>query len=240
LNDNQRRRYLRNAEIDELCEGLIREYAGSTYATQPVDIIGFATKYLKLRILMANINEADMSKLGFLSDGKTPISISKNGMTISHIFPVNTIVIDKVLCRESEKSRRLFTIAHEVFHYLEARLNGTETAAAFHSEFDREENYTAKELAMKFAYNECQADRGAAALLMPKALLENTLSQFNGNTPIAVYGRNLFTARDRTTLCNVADYLGVSLTALVIRMEHLNLFEKHAFCEYVSDGLHLN
>ena len=86
---------------------------------------------------------------------------------------------------------------------------------------------------------ECQADRGAAALLMPKPLLLQTCMQFNDGKPIAVYGNSVFTAADRAVLFEIAEYLRVSFTALVIRMEHLKLFEKHDFSEYVSSELHL-
>ena len=38
----------------------------------------------------------------------------------------------------------------------------------------------------------------------------------------------------------MAEYLGVSYTALTIRMKQLKLLEKHRLDEYISTELHLN
>ena len=115
--------FLRNSEIDELCEWLIYEYIGDDGAGKPVDIIGFTTGFLKLTILYANIAEEDMSKLGFLADGRTPLLVSCKGQTVSHVFPEKTIVLDRFLKAEKERNRRFFTIAHEAFHYLNSLVN---------------------------------------------------------------------------------------------------------------------
>lgn len=42
--------FLRNSEIDELCERLIYEYMGDDGAGKPVDIIEITTGFLKLPI----------------------------------------------------------------------------------------------------------------------------------------------------------------------------------------------
>lgn len=231
--------FLRNSEIDELCERLIYEYMGDESAEKPVDIIGFTTGFLKLTILYANIAEEDMGKLGFLADGITPLLVHYKGQTVSHVFPEKTIVLDRFLKSEKERNRRFFTIAHEAFHYLNSLVNHVPQQAAFHNEFDRDCHYTRDELAQLMNIQECQADRGAAALLMPKFLLQQTCMRFTGGKPIAVYGNSIFSAADRAVLYEIAEYLRVSFTALIIRMEHLKLFEKHDFSEYVSSELHL-
>ena len=163
--------FLRNSEIDELCERLIYEYMGDDGAGKPVDIIGFTTGFLKLTILYANIAEEDMSKLGFLADGRTPLLVSCKGQTVSHVFPEKTIVLDRFLKAEKERNRRFFTIAHEAFHYLNSLVNNVPQQAAFHNEFDLDCHYTREDFARMMSVQECQADRGAAALLMPKSLL---------------------------------------------------------------------
>ena len=206
---------------------------------RPVDIIGFTTGFLKLTILYANIAEEDMGKLGFLADGRTPLLIHYGGQIISYVFSEKTIVLDKFLKLETERNRRFFTIAHEAFHYLNSLVNNMPQQAAFHNEFDCDCHYTKEEFAQMMNIQECQADRGAAALLMPKSLLQQTCMRFTGGRPIAVYGNSIFSAADRAVLYEIAEYLRVSFTALLIRMEHLKLFEKHDFSEYVSSELHL-
>ncbi len=74
--------FLRNSEIDELCERSIYEYMGDDGTGKHVDIIGFTTGFLKLTILYANIAEEDMSKLGFLADGRTPLLVSCKGQNL--------------------------------------------------------------------------------------------------------------------------------------------------------------
>ena len=64
-------KWLSNASIDELGNGLIKNYLGKRASELLfVDIDKFVTEYLKLPIIYARFAENDMSKLGFISDGK--------------------------------------------------------------------------------------------------------------------------------------------------------------------------
>lgn len=236
---SQRIPRFRNAEIDEICEGLIRQYEGVAYGTRPIDIIDFAINYFKLKIMYVTIAEDDMNKLSFLSDGKTPIKVLYQGSVQSGIFPEKTILVDKFLKRPSERSRRLFCIAHEVFHYIESLLTNSPVVAAFHTEYDFNQCYQIDELKSMMSIRECQADRGAAALLMPARLLKNACMQFANNEPIRIYGENVFTTKDKEVLQDIANYLGVSYTALIIRMKQLKFFEKHKLQEYIATEMHL-
>lgn len=229
----------RNVEIDEICEGLIRQYEGNAYGTRPIDIVDFAVRYFGLKIMYVSIAEDDMSKLSFLSDGKTPIKVHYQGCVQRGTFPEKTILVDSFLKRPNERSRRLFCIAHEVFHYIESILSNSPVVAAFHTEYDNTQCYPVDELKAIMSIRECQADRGAAALLMPPRLLKNACIRFANNEPIRIYGENVFSAKDKEILQDIADYLGVSYTALVIRMKQLKYFEKHKFEEYITTEMHL-
>ena len=229
----------RNVEIDEICEGLIRQYEGDAYGTRPINIIGFAHDYFNLRILYTSIMEDDPNKLSFLADGVTPLRVYCNGEIKSIVIPEKTILLDKVLKRPQERSKRYFCIAHEVFHYIESILTGSPVAAAFHREFDSEREYPISELAEMMNIREFQADRGAAALMMPASLVRNTCFRFTGSKNINVYGENVFTSDDKESLQEMATYLGVSYTALTIRMKQLKMFEKHPMDEYIATEIHL-
>ena len=237
---NQRIPQFRNAEIDEICESLVKQHEGAAYGTRPIDIVDFAIRYFKLRILYVSIAESDPNKLSFLSDGVTPITVYHNGRVQRGTFPEKTILLDKILNRPTERSRRYFCIAHEVFHYIESILTNSPVVSAFHTEFDNSQNYQLDELASIMNIRECQADRGAAALLMPATLLRNTCIQFTGNKTIRLYGENVFTSKDKKILQDIAEYLGVSFTALIIRMKQMKLFEKHRMDEYITTEIHLN
>lgn len=106
-------------EIDELGEGLIRQYLGAdAERTCCVDIEGFATEYLKLPLLYRSFAEQDTDKIGFIADGVTPLRVYEDGAACLCVFPKGTIVIERYLRRENESGRRRFTISHECAHYL--------------------------------------------------------------------------------------------------------------------------
>lgn len=237
---NPRTPRFRNAEIDEICECLIRQHEGDTYGTKPVDIVDFAIRYFKMKLLYVPIAESDPNKLSFLSDGKTPITVYHHGEVQRVVFPEKTILLDAILKRPAERTRRYFCIAHEVFHYIESMLSNSPVVSAFHTEYDTNQNYQFSELASIMNIRECQADRGAAALLMPGTLLRNTCIRFTDNKPLRIYGDNVFTTKDKEILLDIADYLGVSFTALIIRMKQMKLFEKRAMEEYIISEMHLD
>lgn len=237
---NQQIPRFRNAEIDEICEGLIKRYEGKAYGKRSIDIVSFAHDYFKLRIMYTSIAEDDPNKLSFLADGITPINIYYQGHIQSVVVPEKTILLDKVLKYPHERNRRFFCIAHEVFHYIESILTNSPVVSAYHREFDSSREYPMEELSEMMSFRECQADRGAAALLMPSALVRNTCLQFTNGKNICIYGENVFTTKDKEILQDMATYLGVSYTALTIRMKQLKLFEKHKLDEYISNEFDLN
>ena len=237
--NNYRRSLRRNREIDELCEKLIREYEGEVYDEKPVDIIGFVRNYLGLKILVADFAEDNLNKIGFLANGKEPLKIKHNGKVTQHIFPDKTILIDRCLTQPHCKSKMMFTIAHEAYHYIDGLMSSAPAVSAFHQDFDEEYSYSVEELRKFMSIWESQADRGAAALLMPRRLIFNLYDDFMGGEFITVYGDNIMTENSRKMIQRMAEYLGVSFTALFIRLKHLDLLEFDDFSKFVSDELHL-
>ena len=233
--------YLSRAELEEISEGLIRVYAAQhkNKVVQSIDIEHFITDFLKLKIEYTSFAESDSSKIGFLADGQTPLLIYQDGRIIPFIFPKDTIVLDKFLLAEKEQGRRRFTMAHEASHHILERMHNNSNAARFHTEFDNERVYTPDELAQMFASREWQADTMGASLLMPKFIVENALAKFTNSKPIKIYGDNTFAKRDKELIRRMAAYLGVSYTALVIRLRSLDMLEYHDISEYISNELQL-
>lgn len=233
--------YLSRAELEEISEGLIRVYAAQhkNKVIQSIDIEHFITDFLKLRIEYTAFAENDSGKIGFLADGQTPLLIYQDGRIIPFIFPKDTIVLDKFLLAEREQGRRRFTMAHEASHHILERMHNDTNAARFHTEFDNERVYTQNELAQMFASVEWQADTMGASLLMPKFIVENALAKFTNSKPIKIYGDTTFAKRDKETIRKMAAYLGVSYTALVIRLRGLDMLEFHDISEYISNELQL-
>lgn len=99
-------------ELDELGEGLIRQYLGKeAERTCCVDIEGFVTDFLKLPLLYRSFAEEDSDKIGFIADGVTPLRVYEGGTVVRRVYPRGTIVIESCLRREHESGRRRFTIA---------------------------------------------------------------------------------------------------------------------------------
>jgi len=113
------------------------------------------------------------------------------------------------------------------------------SAGRFHTEYDSERSYSKEELAQMFASAEWQADTMGASLLMPKRIIDNALAKYNHSQPIKIYGDNTLTQRDKGIIRKMASYIGVSYTALFIRLRDMNLFEYHDISEYISKELNL-
>mgnify|MGYP000131043789 CR=1 FL=1 len=63
--------------------------------------------------------------------------------------------------------------------------------------------------------------------------------KYNQSNPIKVYGDNTITSKDKAVIRRMAAYIGVSYTALVIRLRDMGLFEYHNILEYISNELNL-
>ena len=67
----------------------------------------------------------------------------------------------------------------------------------------------------------------------------DALAKYNQSNPIKVYGDNTITSKDKAVIRRMAAYIGVSYTALVIRLRDMGLFEYHNILEYISNELNL-
>ena len=130
-------------ELDSLGEGLVRDYAKRTHSWNAIclDIEGFVTDYLGLKIVYETIREEDRPVLGFLADGTSSLSVSRNGDEVGVIFPKGAVVIEKYLNLEGESSRKRFTLAHEAGHAILARHVPLQTGGCFQNAFDEAVSY---------------------------------------------------------------------------------------------------
>lgn len=224
--------YYSDHEIEELAEGIMRQYLGQRRDIPlRVDIEGFLTGYLKLPLKYRSFAEEDFSKIGFISDGITPLWVMEGGRPIREVFPKGTVVLEKHLQSRNEEGRRRFTIAHEAGHYI---MDRTVAMASFHREYDSERAYTPQELKELLSFQEARVDRLAAALLMPGFMVHEVLDQYNVSGQIPVYGNNLLRLEDKLLVQKMARAMGVSYTAFLIRLKELGLLARHDISEYIS------
>lgn len=224
-------------EIDELGEGLIRQYLGAdAERTCCVDIEGFATEYLKLPLLYRSFAEQDTDKIGFIADGITPLRIHEDGTSCLCVFPKGTIVIERSLRRENESGRRRFTISHECAHYL---MDKTIPAAAFHREFDGERDYTPEDFRNLFSFHETLIDRMGAALLMPRFMVRNVVAMHGCAGGIPVFGDRVMRTTDKLMIKQMANTMGVSFSAFLIRLRELGYLSRRPLYEFITEEMGL-
>lgn len=109
----------------------------------------------------------------------------------------------------------------------------------FHNTFDPERQYTLEERRELLSFSEAQADRLSSVFLMPRFILEKVMKKYKCENGIPVYGWNVFAPEDKITLRKMADCMGVSHQALVIRLKTLKLLIPHDLTEYLEKGLQL-
>ena len=111
--------------------------------------------------------------------------------------------------------------------------------ACFHNEFDPERIYTVEEQRELLSFSEAQADRLSSVFLMPRFILSKVMKKYKCENGLPVYGWNVFTPEDKIKLRQMADCMGVSYQALVIRLKTLGLLIPHDLTEYLEKGLQL-
>ena len=225
-----------NKEINELGKGIVLAYlkrSNDNKIPKYVDIEGIAAS-LGLNIAFEHFALGDCDKIGFLADGSTPLKVWRSPHTVSAVFPLGMIVLDDSLKADSEKGKMRFTVAHEVAHFvLERHINEPQ----YKREFNAESRFTPEEAKKRFNLLEMQADKLAAAILMPDFIIAEAIKDLNNSKKIVIYGENTVAAQERETLTNMALRIGVSYSALFIRLRQFNLFEYHPICEYVGSIL---
>jgi hypothetical protein len=227
-----------NRELDELGDGIIRAYlkkAGMKRLPTCVDIVGVANS-LGLTVTYEQFAEEDFDKIGFLADGLTPLQVRRGNQVDSVLFPSGTIVIDTSLRKDSESGKCRFTISHEVSHHILDRHN---PMPQYQRVFDTEQNYSLAEMKRRLNLVESQADKLAAALLMPRFVIDAALHTFHNGNKIRIFGAQVLAPEDRIRINKMAAQVGVSFTALLIRLRQFHLLDYHPLEEYIQSNLQM-
>ena len=230
------KQFIPNRELDELGTGVVLTYmkkSGAAGLPRCVDIEGIANS-MGLNVVYETFAEDDFDKIGFLSYGITPLKIKRGNRTVPFLFPLGTIVVEADLRKERESGKRRFTIAHEVAHHILGRHN---PVPQFQWTFDAERVYSMAEMKLHFNWNETQADKLAASLLMPYFIVAAALKDFNHGNKLKIFGDEVFAPEDRMIIKKMAAQIGVSFSALLIRIKELQMVEYHPISEYVEAAL---
>jgi len=222
-------------QLDELGDGLIRQYLGKESGTAfCVDIEGFVTDFLHLPLLYRSFAERDTDKIGFISDGITPLLIYEKKQATPIVYEKGTIVIERFLRQEPESGRRRFTISHEGAHFV---MDRTVPQASFHREFDSQRVYSPAEIKELFSFKEAMIDRLGASLLMPQFILWNVMKAFDAPEHIPIYGDSVLRVSDRLLIQEMANAIGASFAAFLYRLKELGILQRHDISEYIVGEL---
>lgn len=214
-----------NMEIEEFCEALVLDYNRKHRAScEYVDIRGLMTDYLGLTIEFEHIAEDDKTITAYLSNGTRTLKVMRDGNPKQILYPTKTVVIDQCYLSQNQMERCRFNMAHETGHYLINKLCHT-NIAAYHRDLDMAEFIPTGQLHDAFNIDESRANKIAAALLMPRFVVENALKRFNGGQPIRIYGENVFDAEGRLIMKQMTDLLGVRFQPLTIRLRQFGMLD---------------
>ena len=215
-----------NVSISEIAEGIILDYLGDKVnEVKCIDIEGLLTDYFKLQIVYESFAEDDPCRDGFIADGMKTICVWRNGTKQNILFPKGTVVFDRYLLLPEQSCHRRFCMAHEGRHNVFAKHNAS-LLGTFHSEYDREMNYSIEQFHELFNLHEIQANNMAAAFLVPRFLAERLLKSFYPRRKkISVYGESTMFADDRQKFIDMSDQLGVSPKTLLIQMKQYGMIK---------------
>ena len=226
-------------ELDEFGTSLISDYRkrSGRRGADSVDIEGFIRDYLGLRIQYKDFATGDMDDVGFYGDGSSSLRIVEEGVMYDWVCPEGTVVVERRLLSDDSAGRRRFTLAHEAAHFILMRHVPLQTVSFFLMPESSGVSGSLEDLERIQNLNEACANRLAASLLMPEPLVRRAMDRFTSGRGISYYGICLLTQEDKLAVTGMADMLGVSYTAMLTRLEELDLMTARPFREYAESAL---
>ena len=112
-------------------------------------------------------------------------------------------------------------------------------SAAFHREFDNERIYSQEDFKNLFSFRETQVDRMGAALLMPRFMVRNVMISHGCSSRIPVFGDSILKLTDKRLIRQMANTMGVSFSAFLIRLRELGCLCYRPLSEYITEEMGL-
>lgn len=220
--------YLSRDEIERIAEGIIDQYKVKAQVTRfpgySVDPTVLAAQH-GFHVVYEHITR-DGSILGETSNGAIWTTIVDAHLNDAFFYlDGKTILVEKrLLLDHRNNGRRNFTIAHELAHqfihgkYPEAYGAQCRTFCDYRRSTRQHKPIT--------DWCEWQADALAAALLLPREAIEDSMFFFGLGKKMKVLSKK-YSEYKYNRFCEMADFLQVSRTTLAYRMEQLGLLERN-------------
>ena len=224
---------LSRIELENWADAILKDFLKDDYeAFAPINIEKLATEYLGLNLFYKNLSD-NLDIYGVSAFQDTIIEIKRNGENEHLYVKANTILIETELQAKAFTPIRRFTIGHEAAHQILRRLEYQSSKhfddPQFVTMFNKSTSST-----VRFDLTEWQANTLCAALIMPARLIDECMFRFGNKTKITVYGADQLDFEDSLFTDNIKSFLGVSKTALLIRLKQLNYVEYKPIEEYAE------
>lgn len=180
------------------------------------DLLGLSMEY--------HVLSPDGSILGATSCDRTtlPIFDTPEVLDFFHLDG-RTILIEKDLIGEgANQGRYHFTLMHEACHQLLGLIFPEEMQESRY----RIRYYMEGAEAAEDYWEEWRANTLASAILMPLEMIRHNMEEFGLGEKIQTLNRIYF-PKVYDNFCKMAEYMGVSLQALSIRLSHLGLLKNN-------------
>lgn len=220
--------YLSRKEIEKISKDIIAEYMQLPKVKiqkeiHRIDPFILAENLLGLTVDFQILSEDKMT-FGLTSYYATIVPVlNDNNEAVIYPLDGKTILIEKDLAFDEMNGKFDFTIVHESSHHILRRLYPKDYGVQIKNtgvHYYRDERPTEIK-----DWDEWQASVLASALLMPEDLLRSNMELVGLGDKMQVLNRK-YRQEDFFKFCNLAVKMGVSLTALRIRMNCLGLIEK--------------
>ena len=196
-------------EFENLADYILRDYLGNTYDSYiPFDVQAFAKDYLKLEI---------------------SYSVFEEEHNIEGLRTGNQIILDHRLRDASKVGERNFTVAHECGHDI---INWQDPSYVPQQVINYRIRNQHKMLKTENDFKEWQANVVASCLLLRQPLVEWAMFTFTKKDKITVFGDYQMYRQDRYQLRMMAEFLGVSQTCLLYRLDRLEMLDHQSFKDY--------
>lgn len=227
---------LSHRDLNELAESILHDfYRGAPLQLGSVNIDQLASDYLGLKVCYEKLSE-DGSILGLTSYAECYLELPSKGEHPIKLNP-NMVLLNKSFSERIPSSSlegcRRFTLAHECAHQILYRYESSLVQKTVCQTYSLRRSYSLRELKSREDWNEWQADALGAALLMPKNLTELIFFRCSAAEPLVQY-RTGFSPTDRAVIKNMKNILGVSQTALIIRLKQLGLLQEKSADDYID------
>ncbi|MDR1892206.1 MAG: ImmA/IrrE family metallo-endopeptidase [Oscillospiraceae bacterium] len=217
--------YLSKEMIEIIGEGVLADFRKTEVkAGHGIDIEALAGRYLGLRQVDMKLSDRG-TLLGLTTFGGIEVDLYLGGETKTVRLPRDTILLEEAMLKDGKPGRRRFTIAHECGHQILYRTEEKKTGVSIRARFAPGQAYSCRDLMRVSDWYEWQANAMAAVLLMPKDLIAFVVDLFHGGGKFKCFGHFGLEPADRRCVCAMAEHIGVSLSAMMIRLRGLGYIE---------------